>query len=129
MKKRIFFYIILAIILGVFCYFNYNYEADVNDIEIISSENKEGVITLSGKTKGKVYSVSTENAGDIIYVTVKVKNSIGNEKSEFTASVSNKNNSVKQVVLKDKKNTRTVYENDRYGKPDVLFDSTQIFKK
>ncbi len=54
MKKRVFFYILLAIILGVFCYFNYNYEADVRNIEIVSIVNEDGVITLEGKTKGKL---------------------------------------------------------------------------
>lgn len=127
MKKRVLFYVILILILGVFCYFNYNYEADVDDIEIINVSNEDGVIVVSGKIKGKVYSVSTENAGNITYVTVKVKNSM--EKDEFKVSVLNKNNSVKQIILKDRENTRLIYENERYNKTDVLFTDTKILKK
>ena len=127
MKKRVLFYVILILILGVFCYFNYNYEADVDDIEIINVSNEDGVIVVSGKIKGKVYSVSTENAGNITYVTVKVKNSM--DKDEFKVSVLNKNNSVKQIILKDRENTRLIYENERYNKTDVLFADTKILKK
>ena len=99
MKKRIFFYIILFIIIGVFAFFNYITKADPVDIIINDIVNNNNIITVNAKTKPykKAASYSTEIIGNTCYITVYTKNTLTNKNDEFAVSFSNKNNSILYV--------------------------------
>ncbi len=124
MKKRIIFYGILLLIIFGFIYFNYGFEIKTDNAYDINITKEKGVITVSGKIDKKFYSVSTENDGGVVYISLKGKNSFKNNEKCFEVNIENINNSVKKVYLKDKKNTKLIYKNPDYGKIESIFGET-----
>ena len=132
MKKRIMFFVLLAILLAVFVLLNYSSVQAPENIEIINITNAGGIITVEGEITSSfrdVYSVGSETEGNICYITVTGKNALMPSKTGFEHSFSNKNNIIKEIYLKDKNDYKLIYTNPDYGKPVYNFGESSFSAK
>ncbi|MBQ3054102.1 MAG: hypothetical protein IJC89_04275 [Clostridia bacterium] len=133
MKKRIAFYGILLLILGVFMIFNINIIFPSEIPSVIEIEKEDSFLKISGQVKdyrGKVYYVKTEVSGENLYISIGGKRSLNKKTSNFSAGINDKSNEIKNIYIKDNKKVTLAAENPYFGESNKIdipsFENTHI---
>lgn len=117
MKKRIFYYFLLILAVGLIFVFNYSSVQNCGDITITNVTTGNSRIVFQGKLNGKyrsVRSIKTEKIGNDFYIKIEAVNDFFGSKPKFEVSIPNKNNSVKRVLLADKDDSKEIYVNSNF---------------